>query len=84
MNDKTDVILAVALKPIGAKAQYILYIRKTKGFFSLLFSETLGHSPQPTLIYSQHRPLPSFVSASQGRGRWPPHIQTSLALGRWI
>jgi len=37
MNDKTDVILAVALKPIGAKAQYILYIRKTKGFFSLLF-----------------------------------------------
>ena len=33
MNDKTDVTLAVAVKPIGAKAQYILYIRKTKGFF---------------------------------------------------
>ena len=27
------VILAVAPKPIGAKAQYILYIRKSKGFF---------------------------------------------------
>ena len=37
MNDKTDVTLAVAVKPIGAKAQYILYIRKTKGFFFLLF-----------------------------------------------
>lgn len=30
MSDKTDVILAVALKPIGAKAQYILYIKKSK------------------------------------------------------
>ena len=31
------VILAVAPKPIGAKAQYILYIRKSKGFFFLFF-----------------------------------------------
>ena len=30
MSDKTDVILAVALKPIGAKAQYLLYIKKSK------------------------------------------------------
>lgn len=42
--------------------------------------ETRGHSPQPTLIYSQHQPLPSFVSIFMGPGQQPPQ-QAPSGLG---
>lgn len=36
--------------------------------------EMQAHSPQTTLIYSQHQSLPLFVSASKGPGQQPPQL----------